>query len=141
VTDPNGVPLAVALSPGQRHESVCCRDVLEGVRLPKAGAGRPRTKPRTLVADKGYNTEAVRGYLAGRRIRAVIPRFKTQPPDPGFDRETYRRRNAIERCVGWLKNCRRVATRHEKLAVRFLAMAKLAIIRRLLRLLDPSNRT
>ncbi|RMD64350.1 MAG: hypothetical protein D6826_02635 [Alphaproteobacteria bacterium] len=39
-----------------------------------------------------------------------------------------------ERCIGWLKGCRRVATLYEKLASHFLAM-----IQRCLRLLDPSN--
>jgi transposase len=51
-----------------------------------------------------------------------------------FDRETYRQRSAIENCVGWPKECRRIATRFEKLALNFLAMLKLAIIQRYLRI-------
>ena len=50
-----------------------------------------------------------------------------------LDREEYRRRSVIECCGGWLKECRRIATRFEKLAVNFLAMTKLAIIGRYLR--------
>jgi len=50
-----------------------------------------------------------------------------------FDREAYRRRNVVERCVGWLKEWRRIATRFEKLALNFLAMLKLAIIEQYLR--------
>lgn len=50
-----------------------------------------------------------------------------------FDRTDYRRRHVIECCVGWLKECRRVATRFEKLAINFLAMVKLAIIQRYLK--------
>ena len=57
-----------------------------------------------------------------------------------FDRETYRRRNVVERCVGWLKECRRIATRFEKLALNYLAMLKLAMIERYLRILDLSDR-
>ena len=57
------------------------------------------------------------------------------------DPERYRRRNAIERCVGWLKGCRSIATRHEKLAVNFAAMLKLAFLRQYLRILRPSDRT
>jgi transposase len=52
-----------------------------------------------------------------------------------FDREAYRRRSIIECCIGWLKECRRLATRFEKLALNFLAMAKVAIIQRILRIL------
>jgi transposase len=43
--------------------------------------------------------------------------------------------------MGWLKENRRLATRHEKLAVNFLAMVKLAMIRRCFRLLDSPDRT
>jgi transposase len=46
-----------------------------------------------------------------------------------FDLDLYRRRNVIERCVGWLKGCRSIATRHEKLAVNFATMVKLAVMR------------
>ena len=59
---------------------------------------------------------------------------------PVFDRVAYRRRSAIENCVGWLKECRRVVTRFEKLAVSYLAMLKLAMIQRYLRLLEFSDR-
>jgi transposase len=58
-----------------------------------------------------------------------------------FDKETYRRRSVIERCIGWLKESRRIGTRFEKLAVNFLAMIKLAIIRRYFRVLDLSDTT
>lgn len=45
---------------------------------------------------------------------------------PGFDREAYRRRNVVERCVGRLKQWRSVATRYEKLAVTYGAMVVIA---------------
>ena len=45
-----------------------------------------------------------------------------------MDKDTYRRRNVIERCIGWLKHARRIATRYEKTAVNFLAMLKVAMI-------------
>jgi len=51
---------------------------------------------------------------------------------------------AVDQCVGWLKENRRVGTRYDKLATSFLAFVNLAIIRRYLRLLapdDPSDRT
>lgn len=70
----------------------------------------------------------------------MIPTRKDQKPNPRFDRATYRRRNIIERAVGWLKENRRLATRYEKLAVNFLAMVKLAMIQRCLRLLDSSDK-
>ncbi|TMQ70380.1 MAG: hypothetical protein E6K81_12760 [Candidatus Eisenbacteria bacterium] len=67
---------------------------------------------------------------------AVIPRREDQHPDDGrhrFDRALYRRRGVVEQCVCWLKECRRLGTRFEKLAVNFLAMIHLAFIERYLR--------
>ncbi len=107
---------------------------------PGTQGGRPRTKPRRLVGDKGYSYRTVRRYLRRRGIGAVIPTRKDQRRNPRFDKATYRRRNIIERVVGWLKENRRLATRYEKLAVNFLAMVKLAMIQRCLRVLDPSDR-
>jgi transposase len=46
-----------------------------------------------------------------------------------FDRHTYRRRNAVERLVGRLKECRRIVTRYDKLAASYLAFVQLAAIR------------
>lgn len=131
------------LTPGQAHESKSVDAVLRSVRLPRPGrrGGRPRCRPKRLVGDKAYSYQRVRDYLRRRGIQAVIPTRKDQRPDPRFDRATYRRRNVIERCVGWLKENRRLATRYEKLAVNFLAMVKLAMIRRLFRLLRHSPDT
>jgi len=58
-----------------------------------------------------------------------------------LDKQAYRQRHVIECCIGWLKECRRIGTRFEKLALHFLAMIKLAIIRRYLRILDISDTT
>lgn len=143
MVDSHGIPLAAVVSPGERHESKFVAPVLRAVRLTRPGSqgGRPRTKPRRLAGDKGYSFTTVRRYLRRRGIQAVIPTRKDQRSNPRFDRATYRRRNIIERAVGWLKENRRLATRYEKLAVNFLAMVKLAMIQRCLRLLDSSDRT
>jgi transposase len=98
-----------------------------------------RCRPRAESGDKGYSYRSVRTWLAERGIKAVIP-TRSDQRTLKLDRALYRRRNVVERCIGWLKECRRVATRYEKLAVHFLAMVKLAMIQRCLRLLDPSNR-
>ena len=139
IVDGHGVPLAAAVSPGQAHESKALEPVLEAVRLRRPGRGRPRRRPRRLAGDKGYSYPRIRRYLRRRGIQAVIPTRKDQRRNPHFDKQTYRRRNVVERCVNWLKENRRVGTRHEKLAVNYLAMVQLAMIRRCLRLLDSSD--
>jgi transposase len=74
-----------------------------------------------------------------RGIGAVIPTRSDQRANGAFDRRAYRRRNIVERVVGWLKENRRLATRYEKLAVNFLAMVKLAMIQRCLRVLHSPD--
>jgi len=134
VTDSNGVPLGAVLSAGQDHDSRYARPALHSIRIKRPGAGRPITRPKAVSGDKAYSYTSVRDYLAMRKITAVIPTRSDQQRIPSFDKKRYRKRNAVERCVGWLKWSRRVETRHEKLAVNYLAMTKLAMIRRCARL-------
>lgn len=73
--------------------------------------------------------------LGVRPVIAHQAQESQKPWEMPFDRAAYRRRNVVERVVGYLKECRRVATRYEKLALSYLAMVKLAMIHRCLRLL------
>ena len=110
---------------------------MDAVRVPQP-TGPPRRRPGRLAGDKGYDIPRVRRWLRRRGIGAVIPekrrphgRRRGRPPT--FDRDAYRRRNVIERCIGFLKHARRIATRYEKTAVNFLAMLKLAMIQHYLK--------
>ena len=140
--------MAALLTPGQQHESTVCQELLASVRVrTSAGAGRPRTRPKLVVADKGYDAGGFRRYLRRRGIRCVIPekrvpagkRRRRRGRPPGFCRVTYRRRNMIERLVGWLKEHRRIATRFEKLGSSYMAMVKLSFVRRYFRVLERSS--
>ncbi len=101
---------------------------------------RRRRRPGAVAGDKAYSYPRIRAWLSRRGIEAVIPNRSNQPRTR-FSKRKYRGRNVVERCIGWLKWCRRVATRYEKLAESYLAMVKLAIIQRCNRLLEPSDRT
>ncbi len=111
---------------------------MNAVRIPQP-IGRPRTRPYRLAGDKGYDIPRVRSWLRAHGIKAVIPE-KAKPygrkpgRPPKLDRESYQRRNVVERCIGWLKRARRIAIRYEKTAVNFLAMLKLAVIQRYFRI-------
>jgi transposase len=107
---------------------------MEAVRIPQRWAS-PRRRPKRLVADKAYGSRRIREWLSRRRIRAVIPTKSNENRRADFDPEAYRGRNVIERCISWLKEARRVATRYEKLARNFLCMIKLSMMDRLLRAL------
>jgi transposase len=89
-----------------------------------------------LAGDKGYSYGRIRAWLRRYGIKCVIPRRQNQRPDDGrhrFDRAAYRRRAVVEQCVGWLKECRAVGTRFDKLAVNYRATVQLAMIQRYLR--------
>ena len=68
-----------------------------------------------LLADKGYDSDAVRDTLISMDVEAVIPARRNRRSPAAHDRVKYRWRNQIERLFNKLKNWRRVATRYDKL--------------------------
>jgi transposase len=85
-----------------------------------------------VLADKAYSSRAIREHLRKRGIRAVIPvpadqrshrlrRGSRGGRPPAFDRETYKQRNTVERCINRMKQWRGIATRYEKTATIYLA--------------------
>ncbi|MEU6682865.1 IS5 family transposase [Streptomyces sp. NPDC046832] len=135
--DGKGRPLAILVTPGQRHDGVCARPLLERIRVPRTGRGRPRCRPDRVIADKAYSSRGFRAYLRKRGIAHTIPEKTDQRRHrlrhgchggrpAGFDRETYRRRNTIERCFNRLKGFRGIATGYETTATSCEAAATLA---------------
>ncbi len=132
--DGKGRPLSVVVSPGQRHESTQLGAVLDAIRVERPGAGRARKRPERVIADRGYSFPSCRLLLRRRGIPHTIPerrdqrerRGKRPGRRPRFDRETYRHRNVVERCVNRLKQWRGIATRYEKRAVNYRAAVVVA---------------
>jgi transposase len=128
-TERSGKPLALLLTAGERHEQSVFEPLMErgAVKRP-GGRGRPRRRPQRVVGDKGYSSRKVRRSLRRHGIGITIPTKSNERPQRTFDRELYRERNWVERCINRLKQFRRVATRYEKLAVNFLAMVTIAAV-------------
>ncbi len=108
--------------------------------------GHVRRRPQRVAADKAYDVPRIRRWLRAHGIQAVIPpkkRPSNAKPKPGRpvtnNKEHYRKRNVIERCVSWLKENRSLATRYDKLALHYLSLVHLAFINRYLRLLAPAQ--
>jgi transposase len=123
-----GKPMALLVTAGQRHEQTAFRPLMEQGAVKRAGRGRPRVRPDRVVGDRGYTGRPIRASCRRRGIRHTIPRRRTERPQRTFDRVAYRERNRVERLVGRMKQCRRVATRYEKRAAHFLAMVTPAAI-------------
>ena len=81
-----------------------------------------------LLADKGYDADAIRQELANADIEAVIPTKSNRRIPIPHDRGKYRWRNLVERLFSKLKNWRRVATRYDKTAESYLGFVALASV-------------
>ncbi|MGN2639032.1 IS5 family transposase [Nocardia takedensis] len=137
--DGAGRGLAVLLTPGQAGDSPILPVLLEAVVVPRLEGGPPRRHPDAVIADKAYSSAANRELLRRRGIRTVIPeradqivhrkrRGRRGGRPPGFDRDTYKRRNVIERAFSRAKHWRAVATRYDKLACCYRGGVVMALI-------------
>ena len=122
VVDTNGLPVRLALTAGEGHDNRLAGNLLS------------RLKPGTmLLADRGYDADWIRALAAKRGAWANIPPRSNRNEPICFSPLLYRARNMVERFFNKIKQCRRVATRYDKLAANYLAFIQLASIRLWLR--------
>ncbi|MGP4051430.1 IS5 family transposase [Streptomyces sp. 2A115] len=132
-------PLSLLVTGGHRADCTQFEAVLEKIRVPRYGPGRPRAKPDSLAADKACSNSPCRRYLRRRGIRHTIPEQTDSQAarrrmgsrggrPPGFDAERYKMRNTVERTINSLKQARAVATRYDKRGCVFLGTATVAAL-------------
>ncbi|GAB2514076.1 Transposase DDE domain protein [Corynebacterium atrinae] len=139
--------VSFTITAGQDGDAPQLTEVLDRVKVDRPGRRRPRTRPHRVLADKAYSSKAIRAHLRRRGIKTTIPvkddqakhrkaRGRRGGRPPVFDAEVYKARNVVERCFNALKHQRGVATRYDKLAVRFEATVRVANIDRWLKRLS-----
>ncbi len=127
----------MVITGGQRNDGVMLEQVLDDIRVPRPGRGRPRTRPDAVIADKAYSAGVTRKMLQRRGIKVVIPLKSDQIASrkrkgskggrpPGLDTEMYRGRNVVERSFALIKQWRGMATRYDKLAITYRAAVVLS---------------
>jgi transposase len=114
----NGLPVHLALTPGEAHDNRLCSVLLSGL-LPQT----------MLLADRGHDADWIRELARQQGAWANIPPKRNRKDPICFSPYLYRARNLIERFFNKIKQCRRVATRYDNLAANYLAFIKLASIR------------
>jgi transposase len=131
IADASGLPVAVSIADGPRHEVKLVEQTLAARFIKKL--------PRRLIGDRAYDSAILANELRCRNIELISPlreregrSFKTRHQDARSLRR-YKKRWLVERLFSWLLRFRRLVTRWEPKAENFLGFLHLGCIRILLR--------
>ena len=116
LADALGRPLRLIITAGQVDDATQAEALLEG------------QSDGAILADKAYDSNALRKTIAEMKAEAVIPSNRTRKVIIPHDAEIYRHRNRIERCFNRLKHFRRFATRDDRRTIHFKGFAFLAAL-------------
>lgn len=103
------------LTGGERHDITEAANLLDG--MENVGA---------VVADKAFDAASLLERIEAMNATAVIPPKTNRKVIRNYDRHVYKSRNLIERLFARLKQFRRIATRYDKLDIRFEAFISIA---------------
>jgi transposase len=118
LVDADGRPVRLLLTPGQAGDAPVAASLLEDI---APGA--------TLIADRAYDTNAIRELAAERGAWANIPPRVIRKGSFSFSTWVYRQRNLVERFFNRIKQFRGLATRYDRRPDNYLAGLHLAAIR------------
>lgn len=121
ITDGHGTPLAVLLTGGNRNDVTQLIPLLDAIPTVRGRVGRPRRKPDSLFADRGYDHDIYRDQV---RDRGIVPAIARRGTRHGTGLGTYRW--VVERTFAWLHGFRRLRIRWERRADIHEAFLKLA---------------
>jgi transposase len=130
LVDGSGLPLGVRLESASPAEVTLAEATLAEVKVPRP-KGRPRTKPKRVIADRAYDSDPLRERLKKRGIDLIVPyreNNKKRKHEDGRKLRRYKRRWIVERTNAWLGQFRRLTVRHEHLLLTYRAFFYLACL-------------
>jgi transposase len=130
LVDGGGLPLGVRLESASPGEVTLAEATLAEVKVPRP-KGRPKQKPKRVIADRAYDSDPLRERLAKRGIELIVPyreNNKLKKYQDGRKLRRYKRRWIVERTNAWLGQFRRLLVRHEHLLSTYRAFFYLACL-------------
>ncbi len=118
-TNSVGLPIVITLSSGDASDYKGYEPLMQ----------EPGPQPGIMIADKGYDSDAIRENLVARNVETVIPMRRSRKVQTPIDGVVYALRNLIERCFNKLKHSRRLATRYDKTTESYLGFVLVASAR------------
>ncbi|WP_269726585.1 IS5 family transposase [Saccharomonospora marina] len=120
VSDRGGLPLTVAISAANTHDSLALKPLVMAIPAVKSRRGPRRRRPAKLHADKAYDIPALRDWVREQGIAVRIARKGIESA-----KKLGQHRWVIERTMAWLTGYRRLTLRYERKAEHFLAFLQL----------------
>ena len=141
VSEARGIPVALDVYAANTAENKVAEPVLEQLRVPRLGAGRPKTRLRVLAMDKAFDSTELRHALRRRGVRASAPervwkgRQRRKRGRPPVLHSASRKRYQVERLHGWFDNWRALVVRYERKVANYRGLCVFAAILICLRVL------
>jgi transposase len=111
LVDATGLPLAFTVTGGNRNDVTQLIPLLDAVPAVRGRRGRPRSRPDSVIADRGYDHDKYRKLVRERGVEPVIARRQTEHGS-GLGRYRW----VVERTFAWLHNFKRLLVRYERRA-------------------------
>jgi transposase len=122
VVDGKGIPVGAQLASAQLAECRLAESTIATVKVPRKGRGRPRSHLKRVIADRGYDSDALRKRFKGRGTELIVP-YRKYIRNRRFEDKRklrrYRKRWKIERTNAWLQNFRRIQVRFDRILTVF----------------------
>ncbi|WP_094161302.1 MULTISPECIES: IS5-like element ISThsp20 family transposase [Thiomonas] len=114
--DAHGLPLRAVITEGTRADCAEAERLMDGFRM------------QCLLADKGYDSDAIVAKAQEQGAQAVIPPRKNRKQPRAYDKALYKLRHLVENAFLHLKRWRGIATRYAKNVASFVAAVQIRCI-------------